>query len=104
MLLIRERKEGVTLECRITPRARRDEIRGERDGALLIALTAPPLEGRANDALIRLLAKTVSIPASSIQVLTGEHNRNKVLLFQGISEPFLRKALQHFIAPQPARP
>jgi uncharacterized protein YggU (UPF0235/DUF167 family) len=62
--------DGATLvRVRIQPRSRSDEIAGERAGALLVRVTAPPVEGRANAALCRLLAKAAGVPPSSAELV-----------------------------------
>ncbi len=94
MIQIRERSDGVTIECRVIPRAGREEIRGERDGALLVALTAPPVEGRANEALIAIVARAVGIPPSRCSLLTGAQSRKKVLFLQGVEASTARARLE----------
>ncbi len=82
---ISERSDGVTIECRVTPRASRSAVKGVRDGVLLVALNAPPLEGRANEALIEFLADLLDVPKSRICIMSGEHSRNKVVFVKGLS-------------------
>jgi uncharacterized protein (TIGR00251 family) len=65
------------IDVRVFPRAARDEIAGRRDGRLLVRVTAPPLEGRANKALRKLLAKRLSVAAGRIRVVSGERSRDK---------------------------
>jgi uncharacterized protein len=84
MLRLREKDGGVTIECRVIPRAGRTEIRGEREGVLQIALNVPPIEGRANEALIQLLAKAFRVPPSRISILKGLQSRTKVLFVHGV--------------------
>lgn len=98
---IRERSDGVTVECRVIPRAGREEIRGERDGALLVALTAPPVEGRANEALIAIVAAAVGIPRSRVSLLTGAQSRKKVLFLQGVDAHSARARLEAAATPKP---
>ena len=88
-LAIRQRGDGVTIECRVTPRAARSAIKGERDGVLQVALDAPPVEGRANDALVAFLAGLLGIPRSRITILRGDKGRTKLLLIQGIASSAL---------------
>lgn len=101
MIQIRERADGVTVECRVIPRARKNEIRGERDGALLVALTAPPIEGRANEALLELIAAAAGIPPSRASLLTGSQSRKKVVFLQGVDAATARSRLQAFESPRP---
>ena len=84
-LKIRERADGVTIECRIQPRSGRTAIKGARDGILQISLNAPPIEGRANRALIELISKRLGVRKSSISIAGGEHSRNKVLFIEGLT-------------------
>jgi hypothetical protein len=84
-LHIREKANGVTIECRVTPRASRNALKGVREGVLLVALNAPPVEGRANEALIAFLADLMGVPKSHISLMGGEHRRNKVVFIDGLS-------------------
>jgi len=74
---------GLSLSVRVVPRAARDAIAGVRDGALLVRLTAPPVEGRANAALIRLLASALGVPRSAIGIAAGASGRTKRLTLTG---------------------
>jgi uncharacterized protein len=74
-----------TVRIRLQPRAARDEIVGERAGALLVRLTAPPVEGRANEALCRLLARKLGVAPSRISLLKGTKSRDKVIQVEGLS-------------------
>jgi uncharacterized protein len=67
------------LRVRLQPRAHRDEIVGERDGALVVRVTAPPVDGKANDALCRLVAKHLGVAPSRVTVVKGHRARDKVL-------------------------
>lgn len=91
---IREKSDGITIECRVTPRSGKTAIRGIRNGALCMALAAPPVEGRANGALIEFLAKSLSLPRSNISIIRGEKGRDKVVFVTGITkEEFCGKFL-----------
>ena len=96
--MIRETKDGVTLAVRAQPGAKRTAIvgvYGEGDAAQLkIAVHAPPLEGRANEALIEFLADLLSIPRSKIALVSGQLSRSKVFALRGIT----RAALEARIA------
>lgn len=70
---------GCRVAIRVVPRARRSAIEGLRDGALLVRLAAPPVEGAANAALIDLLAEVLGVPRSAVRVTNGTHHRNKVV-------------------------
>lgn len=78
---------------RVIPRARRDEIAGAREGRLLVRVTAPPVDGKANAALCALLAKAAGVPKGAVRVVRGETSRDKVVRIDGGDEPALRAAL-----------
>ena len=80
---IHEQNDGVTFTVRVQPRSSRDSIDGVRDGALRIRLTAPPVEGEANEALIRFLAGRLHLPKSAVRILSGERGRLKRVAIRG---------------------
>jgi len=94
MISIRETSQGATFTVRVQPRARRNAIVGEIGDALKIALTAPPIEGRANEACIEFLADFLKVPRSSVTIAAGETSRNKVIRVAGMSADELRRRLQ----------
>jgi uncharacterized protein (TIGR00251 family) len=73
------------IAVRVQPRARRNEIAGERDGAVLVRVTAPPVDGRANHAVRRLLAKRLGIPAGRVSVIRGDASRDKLVEVEGMA-------------------
>ena len=76
---------GATLAIRVTPRARRNEITQiMADGTIKIRLTAPPVEGKANSALIKFLAEILQVASSSIKILSGESGRSKLIFVSGM--------------------
>jgi uncharacterized protein len=81
------------LIVRLQPRGRRDEVVGERGGAVVIRVTAPPVDGRANDALCRLIAKAAGVAPSRVAIVRGHIARDKVVRVEGIDESALRRAL-----------
>jgi uncharacterized protein len=82
-----------TIAVRVQPRAPRNEIDGERDGRLLVRLVAPPVEGRANQALTRLLARRLGVSASRVSVVRGARSRDKLVRVEGVSSIDLAAAL-----------
>jgi hypothetical protein len=96
--MMRETKDGVTLAVRAQPGAKKTAIVGMYgEGAsaqLKIAVQAPPVEGRANDALIAFLAELFSVPKSAVEIVSGELSRSKVFLLQGTTLPQLQSALR----------
>jgi uncharacterized protein (TIGR00251 family) len=86
--MLRAARDGVTLAVRAQPGARRNSITGiygEGESAQLkIAVNAPPVEGRANDALIAFLAQTFCVPKSAVELASGELSRSKLFLLRGV--------------------
>jgi uncharacterized protein (TIGR00251 family) len=94
MLDIREADGGVTLRVRVQPRASREELCGERAGALVVRLTAAPAGGQANTALVRFLSRRLARPASAFRVVRGSASRDKVVGIAGISAAAVRARLE----------
>jgi len=82
---ISERDGSFVFAVRVTPRASRDAIEGEYQGALKVRLTAPPVEDRANDSLRRLLAARLNVAVSAVRIVGGEKNRNKRVSVVGVT-------------------
>jgi uncharacterized protein (TIGR00251 family) len=85
---------AVTLDVRVIPRAARSGLAGTRDGVLLVRLTAPPVEGAANAALIEVLAKALRVPKRALTIVGGERSRLKRVRVEGVTEEFVRAACQ----------
>jgi uncharacterized protein (TIGR00251 family) len=77
MLAVRRDGERLSFTIRVTPRASTNAVAGERDGVLLVRVTAPPVDGKANDAVVALLAKTLGMPRGGVQVVGGASSRTK---------------------------
>ncbi|MFI5184248.1 MAG: DUF167 domain-containing protein [Vicinamibacteria bacterium] len=82
------------MRVRVRPRASRDGLAGERAGALVVRLTAPPVEGEANMALARFLGRVLQVPPSSIKIVRGVSSRDKVLLVEGLAADTLRQRIE----------
>jgi uncharacterized protein (TIGR00251 family) len=88
---------GATFPVRVQPRAARTAITGTVGDALKLSLLAPPLDGRANVALVDFFVEVFSVPRSAVQVVTGERSRNKVIRIAGRSAAELQLMLrEHF--------
>jgi uncharacterized protein (TIGR00251 family) len=87
------KEASVTLKVRLQPRASRDGIDGLHGDALKVKVTAPPLEGRANKAVKKLLAEQLGLPPSQIEIIAGERSREKLLRISGISRAEMERAL-----------
>jgi uncharacterized protein (TIGR00251 family) len=81
------------LSVRLQPRARRDEVVGERDGVIVIRVSAPPVDGKANAALCRLIAKKAGVAPSRVEIVRGHGAREKVIRVDGLDAEALRAAL-----------
>jgi uncharacterized protein (TIGR00251 family) len=84
-LNLQENDGSVTFEVRVIPRSSKSEIVGELDGALKIKLKAPPVDGAANDELVRLIAKELDMPRSSIEIVSGHSSKKKRVCVNGVS-------------------
>jgi uncharacterized protein (TIGR00251 family) len=78
---------------RVLARARRDHVEGERNGRVLVRLTAPPVDGAANAALCRLIAERAGVPRAKVQIARGKTSRDKVVRVAGVEAGALRLAL-----------
>ncbi len=74
---------GCILQVRVTPRSSRNRVDGPREGALKIRLNAPPVDGKANEALIEFLAECLDLPRRAISLAAGEQSRTKRILVRG---------------------
>jgi uncharacterized protein (TIGR00251 family) len=81
------------ITVRLTPRASREEVGEERAGAILVRVTAPPVDGAANEALVRLLAKTLRVPKRAVTIVSGMTARKKVVEIEGMDETEVRGRL-----------
>ena len=101
--MLRASAAGVTLAVRAQPGAKKTAITGVygegAEAQLKIAVHAPPLEGRANAALIAFLAETFGLPKNSVELTTGELSRSKVFLLRGVSAEIAKKTLGEWMQP-----
>jgi len=79
MVLIRQEGDAASFRVRLQPKASHEGIVGEADGILRLRVTAPPIEGRANEACLQLLAKSLDLPVSRLKIVTGHHSRLKTI-------------------------
>jgi len=93
MLNIQKSDEGLRIEVKVQPRSSRNQISGVQDGVLKVKLTAPPVEGEANQALINFLARLLKVPRKNIVLIRGETARNKLIEIRGLSKEELQQAL-----------
>ena len=93
MIAIRDTASGATFTVRVQPRAKKNAITGEVGEALKLALTAPPIEGRANEACIAFFAALLNVPRSSVTIAAGYSSRNKVIRVAGMTSTQVRERL-----------
>jgi uncharacterized protein (TIGR00251 family) len=75
----------AVFDVRVVPRARRDAIEGRHQETLKVRLSSPPVDGRANDALRRLLAERLGVPLSAVAIVAGEKSRTKRVAVAGVT-------------------
>ena len=95
---LRDSPEGASLTVRVKPRASKSRVVGVREGALEVAVAAPPVDGEANAELVAFLAKTFGVAKSALGLVSGESSRIKVLRVAGRSAAELRRALKGKLA------
>ena len=94
MTEIRDTPAGATFAVKVHPRAKKNAITGEVGDALKVALTAPPVDGKANQACIEFFAKLLNVPRSSVTIAAGQTSRNKVIRVTGLSVEEVRRRLE----------
>ncbi len=93
MIPIDETPAGATFAVKVHPRAHNNAITGELGDALKLALTAPPVEGKANEACIEFLANLLKVRRSSVTIASGQTSRRKVIRVAGLSAEEVRQRL-----------
>ncbi len=94
MIPIKDTASGATFAVKIHARAKENGITGEVGDALKLALTAPPIEGRANEACVQFLAELLRVPRSSVTIAAGQTSRSKVIRVAGLNAADVRSRLQ----------
>jgi uncharacterized protein (TIGR00251 family) len=84
---------GISFAVKVHPRAKKNAITGEVGGAIKLSITAPPVDGKANQACIDFFAKLLKVPRSSISIAAGETSRNKVIRVEGLRAEEVRMRL-----------
>lgn len=86
MIAITNHAEGYVLPVLAQPRARRTGVQGEQASALKVAVTAPPQDGRANEALVEALRKALGVKRSQVELIGGATARDKLFLIRGLTK------------------
>jgi uncharacterized protein len=93
MIPVHQHDSEISFQVRVHARAKKSAITGQIGDALKVALTAPPVDGKANAACIEFLAKLLKVPRSSVTITSGETSRNKVVRVSGLSAQEVRSRL-----------
>jgi uncharacterized protein (TIGR00251 family) len=91
--VIREGAPSATLSIRVAPRSAKEGVAGYAEGVVRIRLCAPPVEGEANEALVRFLAKALGVPRRSVSLVSGARGRSKVVRIAGMTREAALAAL-----------
>ncbi|HET9839736.1 MAG TPA: DUF167 domain-containing protein [Candidatus Angelobacter sp.] len=97
MVPLNENTKGISFAVRVQPRARKNAITGVMGDAIKVALTAPPVEGRANQAVIEFFAELFQIPRASVTIASGEASRNKVIRVAGLGRAAVEQRLAQIL-------
>ena len=92
--MIRQTATGVELDVRVIPRAKETRVAGEREGALVVRVAAPPVEDAANNRLVDYFARLTDRPRSAIRIVSGTRGRTKRLAIDGLSVDSMRKLIR----------
>jgi uncharacterized protein (TIGR00251 family) len=98
MIEVGDHAEGCILPVRAQPGAKRNGVQGEQNGALKVAVNAPPQEGRANDALLEVLRAELGLKRSQVELFSGPTSRDKRFLIRGVSRAELQERIARLIA------
>ncbi|HUW65708.1 MAG TPA: DUF167 domain-containing protein [Spirochaetia bacterium] len=93
MAYLREEAGGVVLQLRVQPRSSANRVGGVQGEALKVHLTAPPVEGEANEALIRFLAEKLGVSRGAVRLVSGQNSRHKLVRVEGLTGPAARERL-----------
>jgi len=94
MITLTNNDAGICFAVKVHPRAKKNAITGQVGDALKLSLTAPPIDGRANEACIEFFAKFLKVPRSSVTIASGQTGRNKIIRVAGLSAEELRDRLE----------
>ena len=97
MIQLGDHAEGVVLPVRAQPRARKAGVVGEQRGALKVAVTAPPEDGKANAALVEVLAEALAVRRSQVDLLSGQTSRDKKFLIRGATRSAVEGRMHQLI-------
>jgi hypothetical protein len=96
MIPVRDTSGGATFSIKVHPRAKKNAVTGEIGDALKVALTAPPVEGKANEGCIRFIAELLDVPRSSVTIAAGASSRLKTIRIAGLSAAQVELRLRQY--------
>jgi uncharacterized protein (TIGR00251 family) len=85
MIPVKQTKDGIIFQIRVLPRSSRCELVGVHDGALKLKITAPPVEGQANEECIRFLAEKLGVRKAQVKIMGGFKSKNKTVAVSGLT-------------------
>jgi len=94
MIPVNDTVSGATFAIKVHPRAKKNAVTGEIGDALKVSLTAPPVDGKANETCIEFFAKLLKVPRSSVTIAAGLTSRNKVIRVAGLTAAEVRRRLE----------
>ncbi len=93
MIKIREMEDGIIIPAKIQPNSSKEQVMGEYAEKLKIAVTSPPEKGKANKAIVKVLAKWLNIKGSDIQIISGDKSKDKEIFIRNITEKDLYRLI-----------
>lgn len=94
MIEFSEKDGSIVFSVRVVPRASKSEIVGEHDGVLKVRITSPPVDGAANEELIKLLAKTFGVSKNEVEIVSGHSSKTKQISITGLGAEKFTSILQ----------
>lgn len=94
MIEITENQDSIIFNVRVIPRSSKSEIVGEHDGDLKVKLSSPPVDGKANNELIKILSKELKVVKSNIEIITGETSKTKQIKIRTSDKQIIYAILQ----------
>ena len=98
MIALTPHRDGTVLGVKAQPGAKRNQVVGERAGALRVAVTAAPEKGKANEAIAKVLAEALGCKAAEVILIFGQSSRDKKFLIAGMSESELSERLKSLVS------
>ena len=99
MALVEQARGGAVIRVRAKPNARREGVLGVVNEQLVVAVRTPPERGKANQAIVTIVARWLGIPKRSFEILSGASARDKRILVKGIDPPVLRARVEERLHP-----